>query len=242
MKYCLFAVVLLLLGCGSIFYNNDDFGGSGGVSSNGSHDGDISFTQTPAEGLYANDKIGLDLSTSGGDSIQYTTDGTDPNSPMASIYTNQLNISSGTRVKAIVFSNGIIVGNFDYLMETAIDGSEAYPYTVTKWEHLSNICYNPDKHFRQDGDIDLGSIANWVPIPSAASTTSPFAGVYDGNGFTIYNLTIVNRAKAGLFAICNYSLLKNVKLSGVNMSSILDNSGALAAAVANFFSGNQLLC
>jgi len=49
-------------------------------------------------------------------------------------------------------------------------------------------------HYKQIEDIDLASVANWIPIGinghGSNAYVQPFSGSYDGNGKTISNLTI----------------------------------------------------
>ncbi len=67
-------------------------------------------------------------------------------------------------------------------------------------------------------DINLNNI-NWTPI---GTNNKPFEGSFDGQGYTIYNLSIIqynNAAYAGFFGNVNESAdgLKNVKIDGINI-------------------------
>ncbi|MBQ4142028.1 MAG: hypothetical protein IJD43_00955 [Thermoguttaceae bacterium] len=75
-------------------------------------------------------------------------------------------------------------------------------------------------------DIDLSEYANWTPIgqsfmPTGAGSYKevPFLGTFDGQGYTISNLTITGDTDyAGLFGCIGYKVgnftLENVKVSG----------------------------
>ena len=83
-------------------------------------------------------------------------------------------------------------------------GTSANPYQVATAEHLNNIrdilTENVQYHFIQVADIDLSGYPNWEPIGGNGSAVV-FNGYYNGQHFTISNLTI-NRPSAdnvGLF-------------------------------------------
>lgn len=76
---------------------------------------------------------------------------------------------------------------------------------------------NNDINVKLTGDIDLSSVCssekgNWVPI---GNTTTPFLGIFDGNGKTISNLYINNSGSnyQGLFGL-NKGTIKNVVVDG----------------------------
>lgn len=74
------------------------------------------------------------------------------------------------------------------------------------------------KTFILMNDIDMSTISNYV-------SKANFAGTFDGNGYTITNLSAEN----GIFAsTTETSTIKNVQLSNFNIVSVGDNVGALA--------------
>jgi uncharacterized repeat protein (TIGR02543 family) len=105
-------------------------------------------------------------------------------------------------------------------------------------------------------NVDMGDVEHWVPI---GTSFSPFSGSFNGNGFTISNLTITQTTtyfetynnwfemhSAGLFGSVVSGNIENVKLDNfsiniepIMMSAILDNddrmifAGVLAAALEN---------
>ncbi len=77
--------------------------------------------------------------------------------------------------------------------------------------------YPLDGNYIQMANIDLSDYENWDPI---GSNTSSFSGIFNGNGFTISNLTI-NRPGTyyqGLFGHILHATLDNVALENVNVA------------------------
>lgn len=75
----------------------------------------------------------------------------------------------------------------------------------------------------QTADIDLKGIDNWVPINwGDNSSSAPFTGIYNGNGYTISNLTISSMTKglySGLFGkIGDGALLTGIHLRDVEIT------------------------
>lgn len=95
-------------------------------------------------------------------------------------------------------------------------GTAADPYLITTAGNLQwiseNIATVYDKHFKQTNDIDCTGV-NFAPIGTEARS---FTGTYDGNGRSIFNLSInpVDTVKnAGLFGnISSPGTVKNVTL------------------------------
>ena len=105
--------------------------------------------------------------------------------------------------KADALSKGYIVieSAADLINAIAVDGAQ----TAGKTFILMN-------------NIDMSTINNYV-------SKSNFAGIFDGNGYTISNLSAEN----GIFAsTTETSTIKNVSISGFNIVSVVDNVGALA--------------
>lgn len=100
------------------------------------------------------------------------------------------------------------------------NGTEGAPYLVATPEQLDRVRNYPSRHFKQIIDIDLeGYTGNWTPI---GSDTTPFTGVYNGNGYTISNLKINSTAVdgfVGLFGYVENGSLKNMVLENVDIYS-----------------------
>lgn len=104
------------------------------------------------------------------------------------------------------------------------DGSKENPYEVATAEQLNNVRKHLNMHFRQTENIDLDAApynqeTGWEPIGISGN---PFAGTYDGNGFTISNLFIDLQAKnenyVGLFGYADHAYIRNVRLLDVNVT------------------------
>ncbi|MGI6588466.1 MAG: cadherin-like beta sandwich domain-containing protein [Peptococcia bacterium] len=108
------------------------------------------------------------------------------------------------------------------------------PYLIHNLYELQEIAYDPsllDKHFQLACSLDATNTVNWnngagfVPIGSAAS---PFAGQFDGAGYTIIGLHIdrPNDDYVGLFGCMDGGEIKNLGLVDCTINGH-DNVGAL---------------
>lgn len=89
-------------------------------------------------------------------------------------------------------------------------GTAGDPYLVSAQLDLDEVQFCLDKAFRQTADIAL--TGTWTPIGSGGS---PFTGTYDGNGFSITNLSVSLAADyAGLFGETNGATLTGITVSG----------------------------
>ena len=225
-----FLVIVVLSGCGPIFYNNDDFNGTG------SSTGDVGYYYTGATspGLYANDLVEITLTSADADTIYYSTDGSEPTSGTGWGNPVTINATAHCQLQVVAMSGGSEIGRLDITVSGPGE-SEANPYIITSAIHLSNVRYNPGSCFRQDGYISLAAISSgkgWLPI-APESGVGGFTGIYDGNNDTIDGLTIYNRDSAGLFKACVGAVIKNVNLTGIVMDSISNKSGTLMAAASS---------
>ena len=131
------------------------------------------------------------------------------------------------------------------------DGTELNPWQVATAEQLDMVgnyqgAAYTDKYFIQVADIDLGVSpwnegAGWDPIGGWLDNVS-FRGTYDGNGYTISNLTIdttVNETYASLFGRVGYSaVLKNVRLEDISISGI-GHLGGLTGSISGGIISNS---
>ncbi|MEZ4600105.1 MAG: GLUG motif-containing protein [Syntrophotaleaceae bacterium] len=121
------------------------------------------------------------------------------------------------------------------------DGSEGDPFQVATAAQLAQLkSYrgeaHVDKHFIQVADIDLGvspwnTGAGWEPIGGYLDAVS-FRGTYDGNGYTIKNLTI-NTTNSETYA----SLFGRVGYQGTISNLRLENIAITATGHAGGISG-----
>lgn len=82
---------------------------------------------------------------------------------------------------------------------TIRDGSKAYPFLIDSAQQLAKIgtgVFGLDKHYQLTTDIymaNLGANYRWTPIGySAEGATAIFTGSFDGNGYSIYDIKIMN--------------------------------------------------
>ena len=83
------------------------------------------------------------------------------------------------------------------------------------------------ENYVQYGDIDLSGIANFDPI---GDSTTQFTGTYNGNRYTISNLTIYRpeEKNVGLFGDISNAEMRNVSLESGSVTGLGSDIGALA--------------
>ena len=127
------------------------------------------------------------------------------------------------------------------------DGSVANPYFITSGEDMDKIGsanYALDANYKLANDIDLGMYKRWEPIANG----SEFTGTFDGAGYTIYNLTIMDYQldeygrpatgfpemdfdidNAGLFAMLGETaMVKNLNMSNASVTTQSTHMGVVA--------------
>lgn len=72
----------------------------------------------------------------------------------------------------------------------------------------------------QTADIDLKGIRNWVPINWGSYSTKPFTGIYNGNGYTISNLTINSMTKGSYFGLFG-KIGGDALLTGIHLRDVV---------------------
>ena len=103
------------------------------------------------------------------------------------------------------------LNSFSLVLYAAETGTEESPIQISTAQQLQNINSNPSACYKLTANIDLKNV-DFTPIGNADS--GAFSGVFDGNGFTVSNLSVSSGKYAGLFG-CNEGLIKNVTLSNV---------------------------
>ncbi len=135
-------------------------------------------------------------------------------------------------------------------------GTKDDPYLVATAEHLDNVRNHLDAYFLQTNDIDLGQPPwnqgeGWVSIGGYKDEYEPellFNGFYDGNGYTIDNLTMRPEidweegiSGFGLFgAVGPGGVLINVALEGVDI--LIEDGGIHTGALAGYNIGAIIRC
>jgi len=135
------------------------------------------------------------------------------------------------------------------------DGSSGDPYFITILNNLYWLSQNSaewDKHYIQTNNINASSTATWedgdggdpegfTPIGNIGTA---FTGSYDGQGFTVDNLTIDrddDRDYVGLFGLTNGAIIKkigvtNVDIKGMNYTGALVGYNTTSALVSYGYS------
>ena len=108
-----------------------------------------------------------------------------------------------------VFAGGRGFEDDPFLIQTAMD-----LYYVRNYLGVENS----NVYFKQIEDIDLGSFYSWNPI--GFNTTNIFWGIYDGNGYSIKNLSINQPSNHynSLFGHTREAIFKNINLEAVNVT------------------------
>ncbi len=98
-------------------------------------------------------------------------------------------------------------------------GTEAEPYLIATPKQLDGVRYNLDKHFRQIAHIDLSVYSSGTGWQSIGDEYNPFTGCFDGNGYTIYHLTMAQDIMfyIGLFGYTKGSVIKKVILESIRI-------------------------
>lgn len=111
---------------------------------------------------------------------------------------------------------------------------------------MVNAGYSFDGYWvRQETDLDLGAIENWLPI-GVPGTNSYFWGTYDGGGHTVSNLHIrAEGARAGFFGVlCGRVLnlgIESGRIEGSYVGSIAAQSGSDRSMILNCYSKAELI-
>ncbi|MFD1673729.1 putative Ig domain-containing protein [Alicyclobacillus fodiniaquatilis] len=130
----------------------------------------------------------------------------------------------------------LITAGFSVFMPTALAGTLAAPPVVNGWVQVSTLnqlVYIDENqssvisagsnttylnaHIELMNDIDLTDYSGWLPF--GGNSSAPFGGVFNGQGFTIQNLTVNNTTgnEAGLFG-SNTGTVENIGLVNVSVT------------------------
>ncbi|MCL1901364.1 MAG: hypothetical protein FWG51_03075, partial [Firmicutes bacterium] len=123
-------------------------------------------------------------------------------------------------------------------------GTETNPYIIDSTAALTEmrgLAVTQGVYFKQTQDITLSG--QWTPI---GTSSSPFRGNYDGDGFSINNLTITaSRTDSGFFGYAgssqNITTIKNMVFKNININFSSGNSTLYAGAVAAYVTGPVII-
>lgn len=107
------------------------------------------------------------------------------------------------------------------------------PYIITNGAQLHGILERDgwrNQYFKLANSIDLGG-HEWTPI---GNSTTPFKGHFDGNGYTIYGLSIQNDVNgyAGLFGKVEGSKISGLSVNNANISNQSSNTGIICGELS----------
>lgn len=98
-------------------------------------------------------------------------------------------------------------------------------------QELDNIRNNLNADYELVNDIDMSSWGNFTPI--GESHNKSFKGTFNGNGFKIKNLTIIDHDYASLFGYVKDGHIKNLGLENVTISSTKNFVGGIVSYLYN---------
>ena len=111
------------------------------------------------------------------------------------------------------------------------DGSTDNPYIINSYEDFKKIKYNLNSNYILGENLNFTG-ANWESI---GDSDFPFAGIFDGDNYTISNLTINKDTNyCGLFGYAS-GTVKNIKLIDVNIQGG-SYTGGIAGVATNVLS------
>ena len=107
------------------------------------------------------------------------------------------------------------------------------PYLISTTEELNSIGYNPrlmESHFKLIADVNLADVYFYI----IGSKGSEYAGVFDGNSYTISNFTYDSNGvdNIGLFGYVTGGTIENLLLIGPNVNAGTGNGvGSLVGLI-----------
>lgn len=124
-----------------------------------------------------------------------------------------------------------------YSSISAGSGTQNDPFVITTGEQLYKLAKDVNsgvpysgQYFKLGNSIDLGG-HEWTPI---GNSTTPFKGHFDGNGYTIYGLSIQNdlNGYAGLFGKVEGSKISGLSVKNADIRNQSGNTGIICGELA----------
>ncbi len=112
------------------------------------------------------------------------------------------------------------------------------PYILCEADEVQAVKDNPASVFKVGSDIDLSSIANFIPIGGCSGdytcgngADDPFTGSFDGDGYCISNLTIdTDKNRVGFFGnVETNAVITNIKFEDASVK--VEKSGSALRSV-----------
>lgn len=98
-------------------------------------------------------------------------------------------------------------------------GTQADPYIVSNEDDLNNVRKSLNAWYVQDRDITMGKYQTGEGFTPIGTISSPFTGVYDGNGYQIKSLYMnTNTVYVGLFGAVEGATIQNIRLNDPNIT------------------------
>lgn len=161
---------------------------------------------------------------------------------VSSSLTQNANVGGNLTVQEQPFKNGDGSASNPYLVSTAQDLNNVRNYLYQKDDNGDFILSSPN-HFVQTNDINLANFdfngdnaGNFDPI---GSDQTPFAGTYEGNGYTISGLYIDSaNNNVGLFS----NISSSGQIFGLSISSAQVQGASVVGSIAGVNNGLIQYC
>ena len=181
-----------------------------------------------------------------GTTIHYTTNGETP-TPSSSTYSGPFTINKSLTVKAIAIrNNNNVTSNVASMVfakevpEWTGSGTKTDPYIVnssTVLNQLADIVNGGEPfagvYFKQTANISYNYSSAWNDTSSDENNFTPigtanvsFAGIFDGNGFTISGIRVNGGYHQGLFGKTDGAVIRNVTLADTRITA-KDRAGGI---------------
>ncbi|SHE94614.1 The GLUG motif-containing protein, partial [Psychroflexus salarius] len=142
-------------------------------------------------------------------------------------YAKSVNISSNDTTSVKQYYYSLSSNDND---ELTIENSPII--LVTTPEELDAVRDLPDADYVLGADIDMSGYNDFVPIPSQQTS---FTGTFNGNGYTISNLSITTTegSNTGLFShIDEDAVVQNLNLNNITVDAVGENNGIIAGELS----------
>ena len=120
------------------------------------------------------------------------------------------------------------------------DGTAEDPFEIRTWQDMENIRWNPDGHYVLVNDLELDG----TPRAQIGAGTTPFTGVFDGQGHSITGYVPTESGGAGVFAV-NEGTIRNLAVEDADIDSTQGTLGLLvdfnAGTVENSWTSGSIV-